>query len=107
VASVGIFLGSWLASFLLLYVAWTAVVVMNGDAIFECDRGDCGPLGEWSYSHGGDLGVAFLLSGAGVGLLTATSCLQGRSGWRPFLLGLFLTLAMAVFLLFLLIAAAS
>jgi hypothetical protein len=78
-----------------------------GTQYSSATEGIAGPLAEWSYSHGGILSLALLLPGAGVGLLAASSFLRGRSGWRPLLLGLFLTFAMTVFLLFLLIAAAS
>jgi hypothetical protein len=38
--------------FVALNVLWAIIIVASGGAIFECDRGDCGRLGDWSHEHG-------------------------------------------------------
>jgi hypothetical protein len=38
--------------FIALNVLWAVIIIANGGAIFECDRGDCGRLGNWSHEHG-------------------------------------------------------
>jgi hypothetical protein len=50
-AVVARFILGFVAAFLGLYVLLALVVLVTGGAIFECDRGDCGTVGEWWYEH--------------------------------------------------------
>jgi hypothetical protein len=43
VAFVGVFLG--------LYLLLALVVLVSGGTLIECDRADCGTVGDWWYSH--------------------------------------------------------
>jgi hypothetical protein len=45
------FIIGFVAAFLGLHVLLAVVVLVTGGAIFECDRGDCGTVGEWWYEH--------------------------------------------------------
>jgi hypothetical protein len=45
----------WAGGVVALYVGWLLVIFASGGAITECNRADCGSLGEWSYGHGGEV----------------------------------------------------
>ena len=61
------------AFFVLALIAWGALVVKTGGALSECDRGDCGTLGEFTFDYPfvllGAIGLALALSWAVVGRL--------------------------------------
>jgi|EndMetStandDraft_4_1072995.scaffolds.fasta_scaffold432489_3 hypothetical protein len=68
-----VYLIGWVGSIIVLYVIWFAVIVMSGGAFDECDRGDCGTLGEWWYAHPDPVLAAVVVLGAGGGLLAVRS----------------------------------
>jgi hypothetical protein len=60
-----VFLFVWVGGVVALYVGWLVVIIASGGAITECNRDDCGSLGDWSYSHGGEV-FAVVVALAGV-----------------------------------------
>ena len=51
---------------MLLLVGWLALIVATGGAFTECDRGDCGTLGELSADLGWLVPIAALAVSAAV-----------------------------------------
>lgn len=45
------FVAASVASFVLFFFLWVFVLFASGNGLTECDRGDCGPLGEWWSEH--------------------------------------------------------
>ena len=41
-----------LVAFVLLAVAWLALIQVSGGSFVECDRGECGALGEFTTGAG-------------------------------------------------------
>jgi hypothetical protein len=50
-----VFLFIWVGGVVALYGGWLLVIIASGGAITECNRADCGSLGDWSYGHGGEV----------------------------------------------------
>jgi hypothetical protein len=64
--------------FIALAVAWWAVQwLVFGDS--ECDRGKCGPMGEFAESAGWFLPLGF----AAIALVTSWAAVLRRSATRP------------------------
>jgi hypothetical protein len=60
---------------------WLVLVPATGGSHEQCDRGDCGALGGWSWDNGILLLIVYLLLGAGVAFMTLRSLLwPGRPG---------------------------
>ena len=53
-----VFLFLWVGGVVALYLGWLLVIFASGGAITECNRADCGSLGEWSYDHGAEVFAA-------------------------------------------------
>jgi len=60
-----LFLFVWVGGVVALYLGWLLVIVASGGAITECNRADCGSLGDWWYGHGGEV-FAVIVGLAGV-----------------------------------------
>lgn len=55
------FIGLTVAAFSLLLRGWKALIVATGGALYECDQGYCGTLGELNYEAGVLIPAAALL----------------------------------------------
>jgi hypothetical protein len=49
-----------------LVLAWYVIVLVAGGDFVECNRGDCGTLGNWNARHRGSVWLAAMFLGAGL-----------------------------------------
>jgi hypothetical protein len=69
VARAVVFLLAWLGGVIVLEVVWVIVILLSGGSILECDRSDCGTLGNWWEEHYGLVSASIIVLGAGGGIL--------------------------------------
>jgi uncharacterized membrane protein len=77
------FILGFVGAFLGLYIVLALVVLVTGGTLIECDRGDCGAVGEWWHGHSRLVGGFVVAVAALVGCLVALRRFRQEGGTQP------------------------